>query len=135
MTLSEWAYWNLALCPRGQFRTGVFRNRYPITHPVTFLRQHFEPKCPILRRECIYAFRTFLFPNWQVEWENLKNLSWKITIQQTVEVIQRFGTDKSVPYAPAGKRPIQHPAKFQFSGLRADYDSFTNARRAAISAA
>ena len=57
---------------------------------------------------------TFLFPNWQVEWENLKNLSWKITIQQTVEVIQRFGTDKSVPYAPAGRRPIHLPAKFQF---------------------
>ena len=101
--------------PRSQFRTGVFGNRYPITRPVTFLRQHFEPKSPILRRECIYAFRGLLFQNRRVEWENVENTSWEITIQQTTEVIQHFGTDKSVPYAHAGRRPIHLPDKFQFA--------------------
>ena len=38
----------------------------------------------------------------------------KNTIQQSVEVIQPFGTDKSVPYEHAGRRPIQLPDKFQF---------------------
>ena len=71
----------------------------------------------MIRRECIHAFRGLLFQNRRVEWENLKNMSWEITIQQTAEVIQRFGTHKCVPYAPAGKRPMQHPDKFQFIGL------------------
>ena len=57
-----------------------------------------------------------LFQNRWVEWENLKNMSWEISIQQTVEVIQHFGTDKSVPYAPTGGHPIQHHAKFLFTG-------------------
>ena len=56
-----------------------------------------------------------LFQNRWVEWENLKNMSWEISIQQAVEVIQHFGTDKSVPYAPAGRRPIHLPDKFQFA--------------------
>ena len=38
----------------------------------------------------------------------------KNTIQQTAIIIQPFGTDKSVPYEHAGRRPIQLPAKFQF---------------------
>ena len=38
----------------------------------------------------------------------------KKTIQKTAVVTWTFGTDKSVPYEHAGRRPIQHPAKFQF---------------------
>ena len=146
--------WNLTGRPRSQFRTGVFGNRYPITRPVTFLRQHFEPKSPILRRECIYAFRKvtpfeavhgmgkrrmirreciyafrgLLFQNRRVEWENVENTSWEITIQQTTEVIQHFGTDKSVPYAHAGRRPIHLPAKFQFDNKLISMFYFTICR-------
>ena len=46
---------------------------------------------------------------------NHKNMAWKITFQQTVEVIQCFGTHKCVPYAHAGKRPIHLPVRFQFA--------------------
>ena len=38
----------------------------------------------------------------------------KNTIQQTAVVTWTFGTDKSVPYEHAGRRPIQLPDKFQF---------------------
>ena len=41
----------------------------------------------------------------------------KNTIQRTAIINHAFGTDKSVPYAHAGRRPIQLPEKLEFGGL------------------
>ena len=38
-----------------------------------------------------------------------------VTTQRTMDVNPRFGTHKCVPYAHAGRRPIQHPAKCLFT--------------------
>ena len=50
----------------------------------------------------------------------------KNTIQQTAEVDQPLGTDKSVPYEHAGRRPVQLPVKFQFAGELIKADSLNS---------
>ena len=67
--------------------------------PVTVLRRWVEWKNvgifvgnAFMHSDCV------LFQNWLVEWQNVRKMIEKDTVQQTVIVIQRFGTDKSVPY-------------------------------------